>query len=411
MPRRVPRPKTPVSRKLPESRCLSTANQQRTGASAGGASVSFYFHIPFCERKCGYCDFYSVESLRGVVRYFDCCGRELNDHLSRFASGKVDSIYFGGGTPSLVHPSHLRKLITQVRTWAGDLSGTEMTIEANPGSLDRRKLACWKEAGLNRISLGIQSFQDSILQTLERMHNAAMAIRSFEQARQMGWANIGIDLIFGVPRQTVAAWRKDLEKAVQLRPQHISAYGLSLAPGVPLHALVQNGDLRLPRPESYNQLFRLAHSVLTKAGYEHYEISNYALPGFRSRHNSRYWDRGDCIGIGAAAHSLLGERRRANVSNITQYCQAILAKRPPWGREESVTQCDRINEEIMLGLRTADGLDLKKIAGLGYCPAPEILRDLNREGLTRVNDNRLCLTLSGMVVSDEIIQRLFAEND
>ncbi len=366
--------------------------------------ISIYIHIPFCVRKCGYCDFYSIESPANLERYLHCCEIELADVRKRHGRRNVASIYFGGGTPSVADPEGLVALIGDfVRK--GEMP--EITIEANPNSFSVEKFKIWTEGGINRLSLGIQSFDNGILQALGRLHNARQGVAAFHSARKAGCENIGIDLMFGIPGQTLRLWNSSLAKAVDLKPEHISVYGLTVVEGTALHASVESGKQRLPHSEIYNRMFYRAHEVLTAAGYEHYEISNYALPGFRSRHNSRYWEGEDCAGVGAAAHSQHGPNRWANFSNVKDYCTAMEKGECPLAWQERVSSKAKLTEAIMLGLRTVEGASLDRLAALGFKKdRSPIIDSLVRANMVLVVKDRLALTLQGMMVADEIIGRL-----
>lgn len=368
-------------------------------------SLSIYVHIPFCLRKCDYCDFYSIESTSDLARYLRCCATELERIREMVGHRKVASIYLGGGTPSILDPASILALTRPFLSNKKCIP--EITIEANPSSFSIGKFEGWKQAGINRLSLGIQSFDNRILKALGRLHSADAAIQAYHAARKAGCQNLGIDLMFGIPGQTARNWDSTLLKAVELKPEHISVYGLTVAAGTKLHTDVELGNRRLPRPEVYNRMFVRAHAVLTKAGYEHYEISNYALPGYRSIHNSRYWEGEDCVGIGAAAHSQVGRKRWANLPDVARYCKAVEGGASPMAWEELVSRKARLNEAIMLGLRTAEGASLSRLAELGFKKEKEsIIEALRREKLLLVSKNRIGLTLHGMTVADEIIGRL-----
>ena len=257
--------------------------------------TALYIHFPFCVRKCLYCDFNSrAGSEIPQAAYTDALIREMELRRDTLPDGaSASTLYLGGGTPSLLEPALVERIINAASRLFSLEPAAEITIEANPGTVNREKLADYRSAGVNRLSLGIQSFSEEMLARLGRLHTVHEGLSSFAAARTAGFANIGIDLIHSLPGQTLEMWRAELDRAVALRPEHISAYGLTIEAGTPFHDMERSGELVLPEEETAAEMFENTSDLLIEAGFEHYEISNFSLPGFRSRHNQVYWQRGD----------------------------------------------------------------------------------------------------------------------
>ena len=327
--------------------------------------TSLYVHFPFCLRKCLYCDFNSLaDSPVMPDEYVAAVVKEMELRDERLAAPvTAPTLYFGGGTPSLMAPGLVGRIIDAAARLYGLADDAEITLEANPGTLTAAKLAGYRAAGVNRLSLGVQSFNDSFLERLGRIHTAREAQAAFAMARKAGFRNIGIDLIHSLPGETPAAWLDDLARAVSLGPEHVSAYGLSIEEGTPFHDLERDGRLSLPDEEEGVQMFRQTAEFLQSRGYEHYEISNFALPGRRSRHNQVYWQRGNYLGFGAGAHSYLrspgfGVRWR-NALSPEVYRQAISRATLPEEELTTLTERDAMAEFLFLGLRMLEGVELE----------------------------------------------------
>jgi oxygen-independent coproporphyrinogen-3 oxidase len=326
--------------------------------------AGLYLHFPFCLKKCLYCDFNSIPAEGFDHRgYVELLLREME--LREAALPELVSaptLYFGGGTPSLMAPELVGLVIAAARERFSLEPDAEVTLEANPGTLTPRRLDGYLEAGVNRLSLGIQSFEDRLLKRLGRVHSSAEALSAFQDARRAGFDNISIDLMHSLPGQSLSQWREALKLAVSLAPEHVSAYALSIEEGTPFERLHDEGALPLPSEDEAAAMFEATTDVLTAAGYRHYEISNYALAGRHSRHNSAYWNRLGYLGFGAGAHSFwtpdgLG-RRWKNPGDRAAYAAGIAAGRPVDEEPEQLTLKDALSESFFLGLRMLDGLDL-----------------------------------------------------
>lgn len=325
------------------------------------------------------------------------------------AANRIETLYFGGGTPSLLTPHELGDFIRQVREQWPDAPLEEVTVEANPDDLSLSYLAALRREGANRLSIGIQSFLDRDLQWMHRRHDARTAVEAVEAARRAGFGNLSIDLIYGVPQMTPEEWRYNLEQALELQPEHISAYHLTIEPQTPFGRQARRGTLREADPETSRAQFALLREMLCGAGYEHYEVSNFALPERRARHNSHYWDGTPYLGIGPSAHSFDGERRQWNVANLSRYLELL-----PQGAQcetEALTPDMQYNEYVMTRLRTADGLRTGDLAvRFGARKLQYFLRQAQKftaAGTRQVESGRYYIPPAHWFISDSVISDLF----
>jgi oxygen-independent coproporphyrinogen III oxidase len=380
--------------------------------------AGLYFHIPFCDHKCIYCDFYSLPSLGNerddhvrVGRFLGFLNREIDLRGSEFSGRAIDTIFFGGGTPSLLPAADVERLLGHIRAHAAVSDNAEVTLESNPGTVDEGTLRAFREAGVNRLSVGVQSFYDEDLRFLTRIHSGAQAQRTIESARLSGFVNINIDLMFGLPNQTTERWKLTLQKAVSLRPTHLSCYSLTVEPHTVLGAMVASREVVPVSPELDADLFELTSKVLADHGYEQYEVSNFALPGFRCRHNLTYWGHHEYLGFGPSAHSFLGARRWWNVRSLAAYEGALEGGRLPVEGEESLRAEELMVEEIFLGLRST-GIDLDGFRQRHKAHIPRSFRDgieeLVRKDLALTDGHRVWLTTKGYMICDELCAALAA---
>ena len=373
--------------------------------------AGIYVHIPFCASRCAYCDFFSTLRLADSgERYVEAVIAECGLRRDELFGEAIKTLYLGGGTPSQLPVSLLQRLVPGLRETL-DLSGVEeFTVEANPDDVTPGWCAALPALGVNRVSMGVQSFEDPILRFIGRRHTARQAVEAVEKLREAGINNISIDLIYGLPGQTVTSWTQSVRQAIALRPQHISAYGLTYEEGTRLWWQRERGEVVEVPEERCLAMYRILVDELQAAGYEHYEISNFALPGYRSRHNSSYWNDTPYLGLGAAAHSYDGSVRRYNPANLQEYIDKITAGEPACGQEE-LTQWERYDERVMLGLRTADGVDADR---LRHDFGDEAWQHFQREAarhieaghLRMTDDSRYVLTRDGIMLSDAIIRDL-----
>lgn len=371
---------------------------------------SIYIHTPYCRRKCHYCDFNSTDT--PAIPLEDYTGlllAEIDAALAARVLLPVPTLYFGGGTPSLFSPSQLARLLAAVDNGCGLADAAEVTLEANPGTLTPEQLHGYLVAGINRLSLGIQSLDDDQLRLLGRSHSAAQARAALAMARKAGCRNIGIDLMHSLPGQSLAQWQRTLQAAVALEPEHISAYGLTVEEGTPLAALVASGSLSITGEETAAAMFEVTATQLTAAGYEHYEIANFARPGFRSRHNQVYWERGNYLGFGAGAHSFRRSPgfgiRWENPADLTAY--AAIAGTPAAAEGGvALTRREAMAEFFFLGLRLTEGVDLERFAmefGVSAATAfPGVIERHCENGLL-ARAAKLRLTARGLLLANRVM--------
>jgi oxygen-independent coproporphyrinogen-3 oxidase len=377
-----------------------------------------YLHIPFCEKKCVYCDFYSVENLHSLERFLGSLEVEI-DRYAEFGRSDVEfgTIYFGGGTPSLLQPRQLARIFEKLHQAFRVSPSAEVTLETNPGTVDVGKLKSFFGLGVNRLSVGIQSFHDDELKFLSRIHTAKGATDCVRSARKAGFENISLDLIFALPNQDLGAWKENLSTAVGLEPEHISAYSLIVEEGTPLARMVKRGEVVPVREGLESEMYAFTMEFLTAHGFEHYEVSNYAKPGYRSRHNSLYWNHGSYLGFGPSAHSFWAGRplsspaRWWNVSSIARYCEKLARGDRAVEGEESLQPHDLLIEEIFLGLRSG-GIDVHKLQteyGVNlFDRCSEKLHRLLHENFLVFDCQTLRLTPKGFLVCDGIALELIA---
>lgn len=382
-----------------------------------------YLHIPFCEHKCIYCDFYSIapgdkagSSAALTDRFLAALSGEIHLVGEALPTSEVfDSIFFGGGTPSLLEPSQIASIIEQLASTFSLSRSAEVTLETNPGTVDEKKLRDFREAGVNRISVGIQSFHDDDLRFLSRIHSASEAKSCVRNAYRAGFDNVSFDLIFALPSQTEERWRSNLEQALELNPTHISCYSLIVEPNTPLYRMVELKQVTPVDTETDAALYELTMGFLSRHGYEQYEVSNFARPGFRSRHNSTYWHHDGYLGFGPSAHSFWSGRgtdgvakRWWNVANVVGYAERIERGVLPIIGEEMLSAEQLMEEEIFLGLRS-DGIDIKGFRQRHGKDFVEEFRDIIDELLnTRLasfTGERLQLTSKGYLLCDELASR------
>ena len=377
--------------------------------------TSLYIHIPFCRRKCCYCDFLSVPDTGLLEPFLSALLQELALRAEEADRQPLETIFLGGGTPSLLEPPHLERLLSHLRAVFDITADAEITLEANPGTVSRDKLTACRELGVNRLSIGLQSFHDRELDFLGRVHNCVEAIQCVKDVRAAGFDNWGLDLIYAIPGQALADWKENLALAVDLNPAHLSAYNLTIEPGTPLARMVARHEVAPAASSLEAAMLETAMELLAGHGYEHYEISNYARPGFRCRHNLNYWRHGEYLGLGPSAHSFRKDsgqpagRRWWNTADLAEYIRRLRKAELPVEAEERLGQREFVAERIFLGLRNGS-LDLAALAkSFGYdldTRAAPVVAGLVEAGLVRRELNTLALTDKGYLVCDEICRRL-----
>ena len=371
--------------------------------------AGIYIHIPFCKQRCNYCAFYSTTLYNIREKYVDALCKEIVLRKEYAGSAPIGTIYFGGGTPSTLTMEQLQKICGTIYSTHSVSSTAEVTIECNPDDLTPDFLAQLKQLPFNRISMGVQSFNDTQLKRLGRRHNAQKAREAVHNAREAGYDNISIDLIFALPGSTITEWEHDLDSAIALHPDHLSAYNLTYEEGTPLHRALERGDFAELSEEENIEQFQMLITKMKEAGYRHYEISNFALPGCESRHNSSYWNDTPYIGCGAAAHSYNGTSRQWNIADIQEYIKGMESGEYNFEIEQ-LTEEERYNDTILTRLRTAEGLPLEWMKEK-FCDRlnRHMQRTAEKEialGNLKEENGSLSLTEKGIFISDAVIREL-----
>ena len=366
--------------------------------------IGLYIHLPFCVRKCAYCDFCSFAGVDGSIisEYADALASEILSYRER--GFRVDTVFFGGGTPSLLSPEDFRKIMRAARESFSLSDEAEITLEANPKTLDRKKMESFVSLGVNRISLGLQSIHENELKILGRIHSYSEFLETYRLCREAGIDNVNVDLMYGLPGQTVESFKETLRAVIDLSPEHISVYGLILEEGTPLYE--KQSRLSFPSEDCEYEMYLLADRLLSRAGYSHYEISNYSRAGKESRHNLKYWRCEEYIGVGVSAHSYLDGYRFGRTQSLTEY----LRGNREYLNKEYIDRDGEALEKIMLGLRLREGISLKEYEDLFGCDLTEKYREklitFEKMGYARIFSGRLSLTAEGFYLSNYIINEL-----
>ncbi len=370
-------------------------------------------HVPFCLAKCRYCDFYSVPAGDNAAERFVQAALVELDERKVELDAPLSSVFIGGGTPTALGPQRLGELLRSIQPFIN--AETEFSVEANPGVLDGSLIETLVSCGVNRVNLGVQSFQDAELKLLGRIHTAGQAMGAVEDLRRAGIANVGLDLIYGIPNQTIDSWRDSLAEALALKIEHLSCYGLSFEHGTPLDRDLIAGRVRQMPDELQEQCYNTASAATSQAGLEHYEISNFARPSRRCKHNITYWNNGNYVGIGPGAASYVGGIRSTNRPDLHAYCTSLLSQPPrqsPADREK-LTGRSAMAETLMLGLRMLDGVDRQAFQErFGEDPVEAFARTISRYerlGAVIVTSRNLCIARESLFVSDTILADLIAE--
>ena len=372
------------------------------------ALPGLYIHIPFCIRKCAYCAFYSVTDLTLIPDFLAALRREMS--LNKDVHREFDTVYIGGGTPSVLAAADLERLIGDIRTAFAITSDAEITLEANPGDITAGLLATLRSAGVNRLNIGCQSFDDETLAFLGRRHQARQALEAIRMARDAGFDNLGIDLIYGLPGppgDAFAFWLATLRTTLSFHPEHLSCYQLTVEADTPLADLRRKREIVLPDHDLQARYFFRTAEILEEAGYQHYEVSNFALGDrFHSRHNSKYWNHTPYLGLGPSAHSFDGRQRRWNHRSVAAYLKDLAAGKPPVADSEFLSDEQLRLEALFLGFRTRRGIhleDFKRRYGQDLLAEKgEIIRKLMEDSLVEIRDGFLMPTRAGMAVADSL---------
>jgi oxygen-independent coproporphyrinogen III oxidase len=384
--------------------------------------LGLYLHIPFCTYKCHYCDFNSYAGLenlipdftRALVREVASLPQALPDESSTKRALSIRTINFGGGTPSLMPARDLENILTAVYENHLVPSGIETSLEANPGTVAAHQLRELRDIGFNRISFGVQSFDQTLLTDLGRIHSPEQAEIALDQARDGGFQNVNLDFIYGLPGQSLDVWSQTLERAIAIRPEHLSLYSLQVEPGTPYHQRWQDGDLPVPPDDSVADMYDLACQVLAAAGYDQYEVSNWAIdPAFRCQHNLIYWRNEQYLGVGPGSHSHYGRRRYWNVRPPRTYIRQVLAGASPVQGSELIDPQTELAETAMLGLRLNDGLNLASFAARFGRPVEAFfsraIKSSLEDGLLELGPTSLRLSDRGRPIGNEVFIRFMEE--
>ncbi len=369
--------------------------------------LAIYVHIPFCDHKCIYCDFYSITNYKNEGTYLDCLKKEILHYANLYSDDyKVNSIYFGGGTPSFVSPEYISAILKQIEQSFQISNDVEITLETNPGTVDDKKLGSFLDAGINRMSVGIQSFDKDELNFLTRIHDAETAKECVLKAFDAGFENISVDLIFNLPGQSIEKWLTNLNEAVKLPVRHVSAYSLILEKGAILNKMVLDGKVTLQDEDYDAELYETTIDFLESKGFLQYEVSNFAQPGYESVHNKAYWQYGDYLGFGTSSHSFIKNKRWWNYSSLEFYNRAVNERGHAIAGSEVLTPNMMLEEFVMLALRS-DGIDiaaLKNRFGKKWLDDNQpILENLKSNGFLNIENGFIRLTKKGYLLCDEIL--------
>jgi putative oxygen-independent coproporphyrinogen III oxidase len=377
---------------------------------------SAYFHIPFCAQICYYCDFNKV-FFHGqpVDEYLEAMENEMKRTVEAFPTDRLDTLFVGGGTPTVLEMKQLDFFLQSIyKHFRFSIHEVEFTFEANPNELSKEKLQLLKEAGVNRLSFGVQTFDDSLLKAIGRTHRYEDVMKTIALAKEIGFENISIDLMYGLPQQTLAQFQADLEIAFSLDIQHISAYSLIIEPKTIFYNLMRKGKLPLPTEEEEAQMYEEAMRQMEIHGYHQYEISNYARPSFESRHNLTYWNNEEYYGIGAGAHSYVGGVRRANIKPINKYIETVQETGFPYLEVHHVTVSEQMEEEMFLGLRKTEGVSkqrfLEKFGMSVHDVFGRAIAAEKQKGLLEETQTHIRLTHRGKLLGNEVFQAFIAES-
>lgn len=370
--------------------------------------IGLYIHIPFCKRKCYYCDFNSYSDMEYLIPdYIKALKKEMEYYKGLLEARRVISIYIGGGTPTILTCAQLSEVVTSavsmLSNWSKEL---EITVEANPDTLSDKKLGVLKEIGVNRLSLGLQAYQLQLLERLGRFVSPKEFEWGFFSAREKGFSNINVDLIFGLPGQTLAHWEETLMKVIELKPEHISAYSLKIEKGTRLYDEYKRGNLELPDDESEREMYYIAKGLLTAGNYDHYEISNFAIRGYKCNHNLLYWKNREYIGLGAGAHSHFKNERYYNEENPRKYIRLINKGEIPVKGKETVTSSIEVAETLLMNLRLISGVNkLEFYRRFGYGINDiygQRIESLKSKGLIEETEDHIMLTPLGLDLANEV---------
>jgi len=368
--------------------------------------IGIYIHIPFCISKCAYCDFYSISDGEKLMsRFHQAVIRQIKESKSVLDGYYIDTVYFGGGTPSYFGARRIASLFNTLKDCAKVLLDAEVTVEINPDSINVLDLRALRKAGVNRLSIGAQTTDDGLAKSLGRRHSFRQVERTVRWARKMGFDNISLDLIYGLPSQSRTDWAETLTRVTALRPDHLSCYGLRIEKGTPLHLFKDSPDI--PSEDDQADMYLYTVDALRDVGYRQYEISNFALPGKESKHNLKYWNREEYIGFGPSAHSYVGDLRYSYIKGVEEYLAALSENRSILASRDNIPSSEQAVEYLMLGLRTTRGItgdEYYEIYQSSFDPIEALLLSYEKEGWAQRIDGRWSLTPIGFLISNQLIR-------
>jgi len=374
------------------------------------SNSAIYIHIPFCDHKCIYCDFYSIITTDNIQSFLSALKKEIIYYSSLYNSDRnISSVFFGGGTPSLMEPDYIAEILNCIKDNFNLDNNAEITLETNPGTVDIKKLKAFKIAGINRISIGIQSFNEDELKFLTRIHDSQTAIKTVEDAAKIGFENISIDLIFNLPNQTKEIWKRNLQTAISLPIKHLSAYSLILEKGTILNKMVLDGKVTIQDEDYDADLYETTINFLLSKGFIQYEVSNFAKQGYECLHNNAYWHYRDYLGFGPSAHSFIQNKRWWNFSSLKKYISEVNQKNQALMNSEILSNNQQHEEYVMLALRSS-GLNLqeynKRFSAEWLTRNYQYLENLQKENYLKLDHSNIKLTSKGYAVCDEILKNI-----
>ena len=371
--------------------------------------AGLYIHIPFCKVKCVYCDFYSITKKEEQIPLFtECLLKEIDSYKDYTGKWTFDTIFFGGGTPSLLPAKYLEQILQKLHDTFNTSKVKEITLEANPGEASLEHLKDIRKLGVNRLSMGFQSFDDKILKVLGRLHKSKDCFKTFKNARKVGFDNINTDMIFNIPDLSVKNWKKDLNKLLELKPEHISAYSLTVEPSTKLFNLVKNGRLLMPLERIDIEQYLLTGDILSKHGYNHYEISNYSLNNKECKHNLHYWNLSPYLSFGPSAHSYNLSERWWNYRSLDKYINKISQNTLPVEGKEKLDYMDKYNELILNGIRLSKGVSIQNAKNHFNGKFNDYIQSIqNKWDCLKVDEDTIKITKNGSLFVDEISSDMF----
>ena len=371
--------------------------------------AGIYIHIPFCAIKCMYCDFYSIADREdSIPKFIEAIIKEIEQCEIDVSEWMFDTIFIGGGTPSLIQEHHMDSILSCLNK-KYDLSNLkELTIEANPGEAPKERLKTFNTMGINRISIGVQSFQPELLKFLTRIHDRDQIFETYDNARSAGFNNINCDLIYSIPGQIWSHWNNDLDTIIRMDPEHISAYTLTAEKGTDLFSMVSNDAISMPSKDQESDWFTRTHAILSKNGYEAYEVSNFSKPGFECIHNLHYWNIEPYLAFGPSAHGYDGKYRWNNARSLDQYIERVMSDNSPMSMQEEITLLDHINEKIGFGMRMIKGIDLDMIPNEFQKKFKNNIKIIEQKypDHIQVSDKSFTFTQKGMLFADQLIPEI-----